>query len=134
MTEKSDEVRKGRCNCGAVRFQTRGPLRDVIYCHCRECRRQTGHFMAATSVPSSALDIEGGDEVGWYAASPVAERGFCKVCGATLFWRRFGGEATSIAAGSLDMPNGLKAQSHIFLSEKGDYYDIDDGLPRHDRW
>jgi hypothetical protein len=29
----------GGCLCGAVRFEVLGPLRDVVLCHCGECRR-----------------------------------------------------------------------------------------------
>jgi SAM-dependent methyltransferase len=32
----------GRCVCGAVRYETSGPLRDVVVCHCVECRRYHG--------------------------------------------------------------------------------------------
>ena len=37
-----------------------------------------------------------------------------------------GGERISIAAGSLDEPQGLKIVQHIFTSEAGDYYKLDD--------
>ncbi len=50
-----DEVRTGSCGCGAVRFTTRGTLRGVVYCHCVQCRKQTGHFFAATSVEAAGL-------------------------------------------------------------------------------
>ena len=34
----------GGCECGAVRYEVRGPLREVIDCHCGQCRRTHGHF------------------------------------------------------------------------------------------
>jgi len=46
-----------------------------------------------------------------------------------LFFEEDGGERVSIAAGSLDEPKGLKTVAHIFVSEKGDYYDIDPSVP-----
>jgi hypothetical protein len=39
----------GGCLCGAVRYEVRGPLRDVLVCHCVECRRWSGHLFAATA-------------------------------------------------------------------------------------
>src|SRR5262249_35049998 len=33
----------GRCLCGAITYEVRGPVRDVIVCHCVECRRWSGH-------------------------------------------------------------------------------------------
>ena len=32
--------------------------------------------------------------------------------------------------GSLDTPTGLSLARHIFIEEKGDYYDIADGVPK----
>ena len=69
------EDHSGRCLCGAVRFRTRGRLRDVIACHCNQCRRQTGHFYAATNVQDDGLTVEGGENITWYRASETAGRG-----------------------------------------------------------
>ena len=33
-------------------------------------------------------------------------------------------------AGLFDSPSGLAGFCHIFVADKGDYYGIDDGLPR----
>jgi hypothetical protein len=124
------EIRQGGCLCGAVRFRTKGELRGVVYCHCSQCRRQTGHFYAATDVEDSRLEVEGMEKVTWYAASDFAKRGFCGTCGSALFWKRNGADVTSIMAGGFDQPSGLVAQAHIFVAGKGDYYEICDGLPQ----
>jgi len=118
----------GRCLCNAVRFRVGGPLREVVACHCVECRRQTGHFVAATNVEDAHLHVEGGDNLTWYRASDFAERGFCRTCGSLLFWKRDGEARTSIMAGAFDLPSGLRLTQHIFCEEKGDYYEIEDGL------
>jgi hypothetical protein len=47
-----------------------------------------------------------------------------------LFWKRNGREQISIMAGAFDRPSGLVAESHIFVADKGDYYEICDGLPQ----
>ncbi len=39
---------KGSCHCGAVEYQATGALRSVVGCHCTQCRKFTGHFVAAT--------------------------------------------------------------------------------------
>ena len=36
-------------------------------------------------------------------------------------------------AGAFDQPSSLKGESHIFVGDKGDYYEIDDGLPQFDK-
>ena len=124
------EEHSGHCLCGAVRFQTRGRLRDVIACHCTQCRRQTGHFYAATNVLDDGLTVEGGDNVTWYRASNIASRGFCRTCGSALFWKGDNSDYTSIMAGTFDQPTGLRIGVHIFCADKGDYYEITDDAPQ----
>lgn len=122
----------GSCHCGAVEFSVTGPLRDVVYCHCEQCRKQTGHFVAATRCDDAALTVTGEDALTWYEASSAAKRGFCATCGSHLFWKRHGSDATSVWAGSFNKPSGLKASRHIYVADKGDYYEICDGLPQVD--
>ncbi|MCJ8052095.1 GFA family protein [Shinella curvata] len=125
------ETHSGHCLCGAVRFRTSGRLREVIACHCSQCRRQTGHFYAATNVTDEGLSVEGADDVTWYRASETASRGFCRICGSALFWKGDGSDYTSIMAGAFDQPTGLKIGVHIFCADKGDYYEIADDAPRY---
>ena len=126
-----NETHSGHCLCGAVRFRSSGKLRDVIACHCSQCRRQTGHFYAATNVQDEGLTVEGGDSVTWYRASETAGRGFCRTCGSALFWKADGSDYTSILAGAFDQPTGLKIGVHIFCADKGDYYEIADDAPQY---
>jgi hypothetical protein len=125
-----NEKHTGSCLCGAVRFTTRGVLRGVIYCHCSQCRKQTGHHYAATNVPDGNIVIEGGEGLSWYRSSPEAQRGFCRTCGSALFWKRDGSDYVSVLAGAFEQPSDLKGASHIFVADKGDYYDITDDLPQ----
>lgn len=125
-----EEVRNGSCLCGAVRFNMREPLRPVVFCHCIQCRKQTGHIMAATSVPLGRFVIIEDRGLRWYRASDAARRGFCSFCGSTLFWLPEDGDRISIAAGAIDGATGLTAAGHIYCADKGDYYDIPDGESR----
>lgn len=118
-------MHKGSCLCGSVAFEVHGPLRSVIYCHCSQCRKQTGHFLAATSCAHADFHLIKSASLAWYKASPAAKRGFCNVCGSTMFWQpEPAGDRVSITAGVFDGPTGLKAQGHIYCADKGDYYEI----------
>ena len=119
----------GSCLCQKVQLTIETLSRDVVYCHCSQCRKQSGHFFAATSARDEHLQIEGSEHLRWYAASDSAKRGFCQNCGSILMWKADGSSTTSILAGCLDDSENLKAISHIYVSDKGDYYDIADGLP-----
>ncbi len=117
----------GGCACGAVRYRAEGALRPVVACHCETCRRTSGHHVAATSCLRESFTLTG--EVQWWSATPGYRRGFCPTCGSQLFWQREGSPRISIFAGTLDSPTGLRLHGHIYISEKGDYYDLTDGLP-----
>jgi len=121
-------IHHGACLCGAVRYRVAGPLAPVVACHCTMCRRQTGHFLASTNVAETDLALEGVGHVRWYAASEIAERGFCGTCGSVLFWRRPGSGRIAIAMGGFDKPTGTAIDRHIFVADKGDYYEIADGI------
>jgi len=107
-----------------------GPLSEVCACHCTQCRRQTGHFLATTNVAVADLAIEGDDSVRWYRSSDIAERGFCGTCGSVLFWRRPETDRIAIAMGGFETPTGVVIGEHIYVADKGDYYGIDDGAPQ----
>lgn len=124
------EGRAGGCHCGAVRYEVEGPLRPVVFCHCRQCRSIHGHFAAYTAAPRAALRLTEARGLAWYAASGHARRGFCRECGSSLFWEPSGADYVSIAAGTLREPTGLSAMAHVFTADKGDYYEIGDGLQR----
>jgi hypothetical protein len=68
-------------------------------------------------------------DVRWYAYKPGVRNGFCPLCGAQLFWEVEGAPDLSIEMGAFDGPTGLRLAGHIYTAEKGDYYDIADGLP-----
>lgn len=116
----------GHCLCGQVTAVVSGPLRPVIACHCNQCRKTSGHYVAATSARRNDIAITG--VVTWYQSSPNARRGFCGTCGSSLFWDG-PGENLSIHAGFLDMPTGLRLAGHIFCADKGDYYTLAPDLP-----
>ncbi len=128
------ETHSGGCLCGGVRFAATGPLRDVIACHCRECRKQSGHFSAMTGVPLDAFELIASESLAWYRASAAARRGFCRDCGSTLFWQPDTAPRIAIAAGAFDGPLGVRLAEHIYCAEQGDYYAIADGLPQSAGW
>jgi len=120
----------GGCYCGRVRYQAKGVNRLVTECHCSQCRKQSGHRYASTGAKTSDIEIDGADNITWFRASADAERGFCSTCGSHLFWKQSTEDYSGILAASIDGPSGLRVEKHIFVENKGDYYDISDGLPQ----
>ncbi len=126
-------MHKGSCLCGAVSFEIAGALHPPDACHCVQCRKHSGHFWASTDVPRSALTIHGADRLTWFQSSERVRRGFCATCGASLFWDPIKMDTIAVAMGAFDQPTGVGLGMHIFVAEKGDYYDIADGLPQNQR-
>ncbi len=122
------QAHSGACQCGAVTYRVSGSMRDVVNCHCAQCRRIHGHAPGYSAARKSEMTVEGGDNITWYQSSEEAARGFCKSCGSSLFWRPEGRETVSVTAGTLHTPTGMKTVRHIFAADKGDYYTIADGV------
>ena len=123
----------GTCLCGAVSIEVSGSIEhQPEACHCSMCRKQSGHFLAAVNVRRDALTVRGSDHVTWYQSSEKVQRGFCSRCGSTLFWKPTmeGYEFTAVAMGLFDLPTGLNLAKHTFVGDKGDYYQITDGVPQ----
>lgn len=120
----------GSCLCGKVRFSVAGDLSPPTACHCTKCRKQTGHYEAGTDVPRSAVTITGEDEVRWYQSSEHVRRGFCGTCGSALFFDPIERDWIGIFMGAFDGPTHTKLALHIFVADKGDYYEINDGVPQ----
>lgn len=123
----------GSCMCGAVRIEIDEPLEHAPEaCHCINCRKQSGNFMVAVNVRRAAMRIIGEEAVTWYASSEQVQRGFCSVCGSTLFWNPTleGYQWTAVALGCLDTAMEMRVAKHTFVGEKGGYYEITDGAPQ----
>ena len=124
----------GSCLCGAVKFEVACELKPPDACHCTMCRKHSGHVFASTDVPRAAVTIHGEDAIGWYQSSVKVRRGFCRTCGSSLFFDPPADrDWIGIAMGAFDKPTNTKLAVHIFTADKGDYYDITDGLPQHER-
>lgn len=124
MTETTQSI-TGGCICGAVRYQVKGSLRPIIACHCEQCRRFSGNFVTATATRIHYFHLLKADGLKWYSYHTGLRQGFCQECGSSLFFEDEVGERISIAAGSLDQPQGLTIAAHIFAAEAGDYYQLD---------
>ena len=125
---------KGSCDCQGVVFELIGELRDVVFCHCSQCRKTSGHYWAATQVPKVNLNLIKATSLSWYDSSDEARRGFCSVCGSSMFYERKGIDKISVSAGSLEIPTSLDRMRHIYVASKGDYYDISDDLPQFEEY
>lgn len=126
----------GGCLCTAVSIRVDGALEHAPEaCHCEQCRKQTGGFLMAVNVHKSRLVVFGQEQITWYWSSKNVKRGFCCVCGSTLFWwpEIPDYQWVGVSVALFDQPIQSRLSRHTFVSEQGDYYAIADGLPIHHR-
>ena len=119
-------VRTGGCMCGAVRFEARDVPMKAGICHCEMCRRWTGSALIGVTVDLDKLTWQDETHLGRIQSSAWAERGFCKRCGTSMFFRvtmesEYSGKI-ELPLGVFDDPNGFEVTSEIYIDHKPDSY------------
>lgn len=131
MATEVDE-RSGSCLCGSVLYGAVGPFGDVLQCHCDNCRRLSGNFVAAIRASTETLQIEDPDEVFRWHDLGYARYGFCQNCGSTLFYRAADRpEVTAVMVGTLDDASGLTLGSVWFAEAVQPHNSLPEGVPHH---
>ena len=115
---------QGRCLCGAMSFAATLGDGAMHACHCDMCRRWAGGPFLYLPIDPVSLELTGGDAVGRYRSSGDAERGFCKVCGSTMFWRALDGRSADVSSQAVDDPGRFPFESEVFYEEKPANYEF----------
>lgn len=125
---------KGRCECGAVRYQIDGEIDDYSHCHCSQCRRLHGAaFGSYGGVARSGFRwTSGEDQLTVYASSAKNDRYFCRRCGSKLLVApNPEPDVYYVTMGTMDGDPPRPPGYHIYVGSKADWYDITDDLPQY---
>ena len=122
------------CLCGGIQLKTKGLLRHVSNCHCRQCMKTHGNYAAYTNAQEKDVKFIKKKTLKWFKSSKKAKRGFCSKCGASMFFKFLRSDNISIAAGMFKNPTKLKTTMNIFVKGKLDYYKLDNKLPKFIRY
>ena len=121
-------LKLGSCLCGDITFHLKNP-RDVVNCHCQECRKFHGNYAAFTKVEHQNIYIFNEEKISWYQIKPnQAKRGFCKNCGSSLFWKSSNDDGICVSASVLNVPTKLRTTKNIYTDNASDFYNIDNSL------
>ncbi len=114
----------GQCLCAAVQFTIKSPTQGSAHCHCGFCRKAHGAPLVTwLVVPSAQFKLDTGkEELCWYQSSNESKRGFCSICGSTMFFEVHVTRAN--ISGDVDRPPTY----HCFVDEKVDWLCINDEL------
>lgn len=123
---------EGGCLCGALRYSFRSGPEDAGYCHCRLCQRSAGApVLAWATFPAETFRYTQGAP-GIYKSSGWGQREFCRDCGTQLLFRNTAhGKTVDLNFVTLDDPEQLEPEYHIYTSSRLKWLDIADNLPRY---
>lgn len=126
---------RGHCHCGAVSWESDGPVAWACYCHCPDCRRNAASPVTAFFGVPHGSHRWTGTAPAIYASSPGVERLFCAACGTQMAYRH--AEDTRnihLYIATLDDPETVRPTFHVFHAHHLSWFDTADDLPRHARY
>lgn len=128
-----EEVAQGGCLCGNLRFELRGRRLWVAHCHCHSCRRNTGSAVATfVGYRKEQLTYTLGERK-FYQSSPGVQRGFCADCGTPMTYEADRcPEEVHLYISTIDNPDKLVPQLHVFFAERIAWMELADDLPRYE--
>jgi hypothetical protein len=122
---------EGRCRCGRIRVGVAGDPGEVIYCHCRDCRRSSGAPVSLfCGYRRDRARVHGEPAV--YESSPGVFRAFCVRCGSPISYEdeRLP-QMVYFPTGIFDEPERFLPRVHEWTSQRLPFFEVADDLPRH---
>ncbi len=122
----------GGCLCGALRYTSSAEPVEAGYCHCRMCQKLSGATVLPwASVSASSFGYtEGQPKI--YTSSAHGQREFCAECGSQIAFRATDTDDTvEINVGTLDDPEAVNPQYHVWCNSQVSWFDTQDELPRY---
>lgn len=125
----------GKCTCGEIRYRlTSAPLYTHC-CHCRWCQRETGSaFVLNALIESDRVEILQGQPLAVMTPSESGngqEIHRCPTCHVAL-WSHYSGAGKLFAfvrVGTLENPDALPPDIHIFTNSKQPWVILPEGVP-----
>ena len=128
------EIYTGSCLCKAIRFEIKNGIRNIIYCHCSQCRKAQGSAFATNGIVNADdFTFTSGEELlTEYAVSDDQSRYFCSRCGSPIMSRRKSKpDQVRIRLGTIDDAISERPCAHIFADSKANWEDIEGELPQY---
>jgi hypothetical protein len=125
----------GGCDCGHVRYRMTSPPLIVHCCHCHWCQRETGTAFALNAmIEAERVQLLQGDVmvIDTPSNSGKGQRiSRCPKCHLAL-WSNYGGAGDVlrfVRVGTLDHPDALPPNVHIFTASKQPWVELPTETP-----
>lgn len=126
---------EGGCACGAIRYKLTATPLIVHACHCRDCQRLTGSaFVTNIWIETKFVEATGPQPKSFRLAGGSGQHHdvfFCGDCG-TYLWSRYHGapgDFRFVRAGTLDRPEAVRPDVHIFTRSKVPWLELPGDVP-----
>ena len=127
----------GGCLCGSVLFEIKGPIRNIVYCHCSQCRKAQGSAFATNGIVK-ADDfniVSGADSLTGYESTPGQVKYFCKICGSPILSKSESKpEQVRVRLGTIDSDITERPVAHIFSTSRANWEEIAGELPQYEAY
>ncbi len=120
MTEQ--RTIKGQCLCGAVKVSATVTDPVVRACHCDMCRRHTSSMFISLPTDPESQRIEGPAKS--FQSSDWAERGFCEICGSTLWYGTLHDGVKNLAAGLFENAGNAALKMEFYVDQCPQGYNL----------
>ncbi len=126
---------EGGCTCGFVRYRMGGSPLFVHCCHCRWCQRESGSAFALNAmIEAQRVELVRG-RVEAIVTPTLSGKGQkisrCPTCWIAL-WSNYAGAGDAVRfvrVGTLDEPDRLPPDIHIFTASKQPWVALTPGIP-----
>lgn len=125
----------GGCDCGRIRYRLLTRPLIVHCCHCRWCQRESGSAFALNALIEAERLVHLGEEPELIATPSLSGRGQriarCPDCRLAV-WSNYSGSGPLVRfvrVGTLDMPDHLEPDIHIYTASKQPWVALAEGTP-----
>lgn len=128
---------EGGCLCGNIRFEISGPINNIVYCHCSQCRKAQGSAFATNGiVKASEFNIISGlDTLTGYESTPGQTKYFCKHCGSPIMSKTLSKpDQVRVRLGTIDSDITERPSAHIFVTSRANWEEIAGDLPQYENY
>ena len=129
------EIFHGGCTCRHVRYRMKSRPMFVHCCHCRWCQRETGTAFALNAmIEADRVELTSGEveSVDTPSNSGKGQKIWrCPICYVAI-WSNYAGAGDKVRfmrVGTLDEPDRLPPDIHIFTTSKQPWVILPEGVP-----
>lgn len=125
----------GGCLCGAVQFEIHGGIRNIVHCHCSQCRKAQGSAFATNGIVERQdfVFVSGEELLTGYEATPGQTKYFCNRCGSPILSCSVERPTqVRVRLGTIDTPIHERPEAHIFVTSKANWEELGADLPEYE--